>query len=211
MGQFALSEQALKRVVQWMLLHAGQANPDPELQVWRRSGALGHPGFSFGMYQQPGNGGRTTLELRDLRAWAGRIDAAAGGALLTRELAAADGITGFQTRHDASVRFAYGLTLVLGEGNQTLDSIRPGGATSLEHLPTMAARPGVAAAAAPVPAAAAKAEPVPAQAPPAAVAETKTPAPPQVPPPAPVQEQPRPARRPSTLNWKAPEFFMPEG
>jgi hypothetical protein len=202
-GPFTLSRKALERTVQWMLAQAGQANPAAEYQVWRRSGALGHPRFSFGMYQQAGNGGRASLELRDLQAVARRIDAAAGGTLLSGELAASGGITGLQTRKDGSVWFTYGLTVSLGEGNQSLAAVRPGGDTSLE--PQVRPRPTEVPAPAPLPAAPAMvrpAMPVPQSAPQAAPAAEAPPGPVPLPAPAP---------RPSRLNPNAPEFIMPAG
>ena len=193
LGQFALSPQSLERTVRWMLLQAGRANPGGEHQVWLRSGALGHPGFSFGMYEQPGNGGRITLELLDLRGWARQID---GGGRLARELAASGGITGVGVRNGAVV-FTHGLAVTLGEGNQSLYALRPGGATSLEAVRTQASVPVRSAAKFPPPVVA---EP-----------ETRRSDPQVFPPPdsAPV-ELPKPVRRPSRLNPHAPEFRMPE-
>jgi hypothetical protein len=198
LGAFTLGREALGRAVRWMLLNAAKANPGREYQAWRDSGKDGHPGFSFGMYELSRNQGRTTLELRDLRAWAELMDGA-----LAREVAAWKGITGLRARQDGSVQYAYGLTVVLGAGNQSLWSIRPGGVTSLEPLPFRGPEPP-AAPLPPRPAAAAG--PRTGSGPAPRAAEAKEEAPLQ----APAAAQ-RPQRRPSVLNPRAQEFKMPDG
>jgi len=140
MDPFALSRQALERTVTWMLQHADQANPPREYYAWRLSGGIGQPRFSFGCYRQS-CGDRTLLEIRYLWAFARQIDADAGDALLTGELAASDGITGFRAQQDGPVRLAYGLTVVLDRGDAPLEALHPGGATRPTHLPTLGVRP----------------------------------------------------------------------
>lgn len=186
LAQFALDPATLERAVAWMLREAARANPDPEHKAWCRAGCQGHPRFSFGMYANSRAMGLVTLEIRDLRASARRIDGTEGGAV-ARALAASEGITGYRTAKDGTVRFAYGLTVVLGVGWQSLASIQPGGAASLQHE-----RGEDAGSPAPAP----RAQDAPHQA--TSTGPQTDPAP----------ERPR---TPSRLNRNAPEFVMPDG